>query len=197
MSPTPRRPAFTLVELLVVIAIIAILIALLVPAVQRMRKEADRTTCANNFHQIGVAMANYLATHKVFPSNGGWDGKQTIADVNGKLFTPETLDYTTNRIYQFGVGDPNLGPKNQTGSWAYSLLPSLDQGVIYHDRVWTTAVPVFICPSRRSALPAPTVDEDTYGKFKGGGWNWAFARHRFVPLPFVSFDGTFCRFYGG
>jgi hypothetical protein len=30
-----------------------------------------------------------------------------------------------------------------------------------------------------------------------GGWNWAFARHRFVPLPFVSFDGTFCRFYGG
>src|SRR5262245_5700018 len=117
---TPRRVAFTLVELLVVLAIIGLLVTLLFPAVQRMRAQASQTTCANNLRQIGIGMANFLATTKVFPSNGGWDGKQTIPDINGVSFTPETFDFTTNRAYQFGVGDPKLGPDKQTGSWGYA-----------------------------------------------------------------------------
>src|SRR5262245_42158500 len=101
---------FTLIELLVVIAIIGVLIALLLPAVQAAREAARRNTCVNNLNQIGLALANYHDTHKLFPP----DGTRSDRDRNGG----------TNPAWS------SFNPPNHYSMQVY-LLPFLDQTQLY------------------------------------------------------------------
>lgn len=138
-SAPARRHGFTLIELLVVIAIMAVLIGLLLPAVQKVRESAHRLECANNLKQLGLALHQHHDQWQRFPAGGwGWDW--------------------------IGVPSRGSGPQ-QPGGWLFCILPYVEQGNLLHlgnasgaqleDGMKTliaTPVPIFNCPTRRPGM---------------------------------------------
>jgi prepilin-type N-terminal cleavage/methylation domain-containing protein len=135
MSRPRSRPCsgFTLIELLVVIAIIAILIGLLLPAVQKVREAAARAKCQNNLKQMALACHNYH-------------------DAIGILPTAGFQDYYGGRAGPFGTPLTALGAP-QPWNWMYQILPFVEQDDDFNQGtsslVRATAVKLYSCPSRR------------------------------------------------
>ena len=160
MTPAVQRPAmpsarprrgFTLIELLVVIAIIAILIGLLLPAVQKVREAAARLSSTNNLKQLGIAFHSYNDAYNYLPYNG-----------------PSTHVW----------GQPNV---RESGSWAYMILPYIEQVNVYQGSAGLTSytngpihnasIKSYLCPGRgRTGFKTTGNSPGTITDYAVSGW---------------------------
>ncbi len=169
VSPRSGRCAFTLVELLVVIAIIAVLIGLLLPAVQKIREAANRVTCANNLKQIGLAFHNYHDTTGRLPDGGknACDSPHASATITTSCMNPNWSGHSA----------PLAGGRDEW-SWPYQILPHLEQDNLYYlpntsantTTIVRTPLKVYTCPTRRQVkLYGPGAGHSTIDYAGGGG----------------------------
>jgi prepilin-type N-terminal cleavage/methylation domain-containing protein len=143
-----HRRGFTLIELLVVIAIIAVLIGLLLPAVQQIREAASRMQCLNNLKQMGLALHNYHDSHHSFP--------------------PGFVSALTDPSWRWPAGNCNAFPPEAGPGWSFFalMLPYLEQGNLYQSirldlaiadpanaTARRTPVPIYLCPSDAGTGP--------------------------------------------
>ena len=180
-----NRKGFTLIELLVVIAIIGILIALLVPAVQKVRAAAARTQCQNNLKQIGLALHNFHDARKRFPS-----GIMVPIGTGSGMIFPTSCPKC-----------PQPPVKDHWGSWLTYILPYMEQDNLYRQLILTgreygycqgsnspgaSVVPTYICPADH--VPQETIQYGIYffgvNSYFGNAGTFAW------PVSSASFNGV-------
>lgn len=186
-----RRMGFTLIELLVVIAIIGLLVSMLMPAVQKAREAARRSSCINNMRQLGIAAHNYLSSHRVFPS--------------GYIQTPQACDYPIAQFQEPFVSpvsnQVSMPPSPITSStwdqlsktvqirdwalnpewpWHALMLPQMDQMTIQINfslpkndptnwQMCQVPIDPYVCPS--ASYPSARPQNLAYTSYRGNfGW---------------------------
>ena len=161
-----------MVELMTVLGILSILLALTIPAVQAAREAARAASCANDQRQLGIAVQQHVTKHRYFPGNGGDDGQSTIRSSSGRRVAVTTRERRPEILFRWGVGRPGAHPRDQTGCWAYAILPDLEQLAAYRQVAVENAGPIFSCPSRGRQPPMPPAADD-HAEYSGGNRSWA------------------------
>lgn len=178
-SPSRRKSAslgFTLIELLVVIAIIAILVSLLLPAVQQAREAARRTQCKNNLKQLGIALHNYHDTHGMFPASGV---AGTTENVGGR-YNQAWLSWSGMAMLL-----PYVEQKNVYDNINWNYRWDNNNGGTQNNTMARTRIPGFVCPSDPGADASYTANMSptSYCLSTGPASNWSM---RSNPVGFAT-----------
>lgn len=153
-----RRPGFTLVELLVMIALMAILLGLLIPAVQRIRESSDRMVCSNHLKEIGQGFHRFHETQGYLP-----DGGKNACDAPYNPLMPPNFRWHCDaaianpaNVYAWNFPYTPFGPTAQRRSewsWPYQILPYVEQEALFKNpndqHLTRTPLKFYSCPTRR------------------------------------------------
>jgi prepilin-type N-terminal cleavage/methylation domain-containing protein len=162
-----QRRGFTLIELLVVIAIIAVLIGLLLPAVQKAREAASRIKCDNNLHQLGLAAHHYHDVHQHLPPGAGYT-PLAESGVWGHHFFHLLPYLERDNLYRRALGPVALATGPVTIYWPGN------------NDVYSQPVPTFVCPSDPSVGPRGIV---TVNGISWGASSYAGNSQVMAPIP--------------